>query len=93
MSIPPNRNRSSVYRCCHLLLVGDVADHAHGFVALGGDGGGALIGHFLADVDADEVSALTGQFLGDAAHDVGAGAGNQGRFCLRVSNVNLHRVE
>ena len=66
----------------HLVLIGHVAGHADGVVPLGDDGGGALVGVVLADVHADQVGALAGQFLGDAAHDVGAGAGHQRRFAF-----------
>ena len=75
----------------HLLLVGNVAHHPHGVVAVGDDGARAFLRIFFPDIDADQFRARPRQFLCDPTHDVGTRARNQRRLAFQfqgfVSNA------
>ena len=60
----------------HLALVGDVAHEAEGLPAAPPDRLRALLRVVGGHVHADDARALLGEPLGDAAADVGAGAGH-----------------
>ena len=87
MSTPPNRSVALCDGGDYLLFVGDVAGYAHGLMPLGDDGRGALLGEFLAYVHTDQACAFPRQFLCDAAHDVGAGAGHQRRLAFEFQGT------